>query len=640
MRALLRKDAAWLIAFAVGGLLIGLLVMAGSGAELWFLPKQDFGPGALVFHWLASSLLGLWAGTIEELTRTREYLWHRPVSTARLFWIRQLGCALVLLTWIVVAPALHLVGTVLFDQDTALVEADRLWTFLDQGLVGVAFYGMGLFVAALVRRPLLAIVVATPVSLALLLLFGLSLYRPSPSLFVVHAQGAMAVGLGLVLVAAAQRLEGEGRDLDRPLSRLRMTAATAALVLVSLGVSAFLHIMQLDARRGIHRGYPKIARLPGGAPVLVAASDRGLSWRVDEYNRRVDGPVEDAQLVFAARGPLPLAVPAQPFAQEGTLSRGVRYQQVNCGVPARCFLGSDGLLHVYGFAVDDAPSTIKHVGKETGDRFSTRAQVLGRWGRSAFIADPEDGGVWVYDFEGHRTGFTRIPLPGGDRFVEDLTELLRSPALASGELFTPRLLVRGERALYLTDDSEFRPAPPALERAAARLEAWRQLAPPQVEVDGPVTLRVTLPASAGGPAFSHRYVPRTVAAKALHFQMQAVSLLRAPLLALTSAGVRLSPVPLGNPTDGDARILLDPVVMLGGTGILVVNLLLGLGLAALAWRRLGQLGAPAPRRGFWTATVFLFGIAGYVLYRTCENRRAWQPLEVAERRPLLIQSAA
>jgi hypothetical protein len=123
--------------------------------------------------------------------------------------------------------------------------------------------------------------------------------------------------------------------------------------------------------------------------------------------------------------------------------------------------------------------------------------------------------------------------------------------------------------------------------------------------------------------------------------MHALSLLRPPLLEAASLLFPRKPPALGNPTDDDARIILDPLVMLGARWVLLLDLLLGAGLAALTLRRLTRLGVPAPRRAFWTAVSLALGPAGFVVGRAWEGNRAWQPLEAAPpKRPLLIESAA
>jgi hypothetical protein len=638
MIALLRKDALWLLAFAGVATFIALIVIVGlGGTAIWYRPDHDFGVASLFFHSIAASLLGLFSGLFEDVARTREYLVHRPVSLGRLFWTRQLGCALVVLGWIVVVPALHLAGTLAFSEASGLVDAARFWTFVNHGAVGFAFLGIGLFSAALARRPALAIFVAAPLTLGLVIFLALSLYGDTPSALIFHGQGAMGLAMGVLLAAAALSLEREGRDLDRPAAGARLVAAAGTLVVLSLAGAAFLNIVQKDARSDILYRYPKIAQRPDGSRLLVVERDfAGRLVPVDDSHHRIEGAVEGVDVLFEPRA---FRSPPrnEPFAARGKLVRGMRYERVGCSVAAYCYVASDGLLHLYRFD-SEGPALALHVGKETGGRFSPRAQVLGWWSRVALIGDPEDGGVWRYDLDSGGPAFTRVVLPGDDRFVDNLSAAISRSRQAMHEAsFSGLVVVRGERGVYTTEPSGFAPASPAIARIVEQL-ARQSRSTVEIEVSGPVTFRATVPAS-GQAATSHDYRPRTGRERALYVEMMGLSVLRAPVLALASLAAP-RPARLDSPSRDGAWILVDPMIVLGATGVLVVQLLIGGALAAVALRRLTRLGASRGRRAFWTALVFLFGPLAFFVYRACENARAWQPLEAAEPVPLLIASAA
>jgi hypothetical protein len=335
----------------------------------------------------------------------------------------------------------------------------------------------------------------------------------------------------------------------------------------------------------------------------------------------------------------PLHLEPRSLTEQGQLMRGVKYRQLTCSYRNRCYFGSDGRLHLYVYDGSDDPTQVKHVGKADGTTFSPRAQTLGYWGPTALIADPQDGGIWRYQLQGDGAGFTRLALPDDDRFVEDLSGLLRLPRRAD-LVWVSELVVRGERGVHVAERDAFRPAPPEVRAAVAELDRRRSRPQPQVSVMGPVHFQVTLPASAGEPAFEHFYAPHTFEEYVVYVPMQGLSLLRAPVLTLASL---LAPPTktLGNPTDNDARILLDPLVMLGSRWALALTLLVAGVLATLTFRRLGRLGVPASRRAFWTALVAASGVLGFIVYRTCENQRAWHALDLTQARPaLLIKSAA
>jgi hypothetical protein len=638
MKALLRKDALWMLPMAVDGMIIGLIAMTSvtGSAGVWFRPDDKFGPGSLVFFWIAAGVLGLCAGLFEDVTFTREYLVHRPVSAARLFWTRQLGCALVLFAWAVVTPALHLGAVLLFHRNAPLVQPGRYWAMLNAGSVSVAFYTVTLFAAVAVRRAILAVLIAFALSLALLLFFGLSLYGNTTSALVVWPLLAPISGtIAVLLLLASLRLSREPRDLDHPGSAARLGWVLVALACFSLAGSAFLHILQVDLRRDITRTYPKMARLPDGTPLLVVQKDYLPPWRVDERHRRIDGPAELAEVGFEPRVSHPLYAREEPFGRRGRLEGSLRYERVNCSIPAYCFLSPDGRLHLYRDDHDEGPALVWHFGKNTGEPFSSRARALGSWGRTALIA--EEGVVWRLDLRRGGPGFQPVPLPGGDRFREDLTALVEEPSSYSFTSYPT--VIRGERGIYVPEKDGFRVAPPEIQSAVEALDRRRQRPEARVELEGPVRFRVTLSARGNEPAFTHDYAPYTLGEKALSVQMHGLSLLRPPALMVASLLFHRGGPDLG-PTDDDTRILLDPLVMLGARWVLALGLLLGAALAALAFRRLTRLGAPARRRVFWSVVVFLFGPAGFVVYRACEPARAWQPVPETVRQPLLIQSAA
>jgi len=637
---------------ALAGMVIGFVAMIsqGGGAGVWFRPDTDFGPGSLILLWIAGGVLGLVAGLFEDATFTREYLLHRPVSAARLFWTRQLGCALVLASWIVITPALHLAAILLFHPNAPLVEPGRYWSMLNLGSVGVAFYAIGLFAVVVVRRVLLSIVIAFLLSLCLLAFFGASLYgQTRAALVVLPLLTPISFAIAALLLVASQRLGREPRDVDQPASRARLAAMAGALLVFGLAGSAFVHVLQLQVRRDITRRYPKMARLPDGTPLLVIRRDNTAPWRTDDRHRRIEGAAENAELAFEPRVTSPLRSQKKRFGERGRwIAGGVRYERAYCGVPAAgCFLGSDGRLHIYGYDRDEGPAPVHHLGKDSGAPFSASAQVVGWWGRLALIAEPQDGSLWRFDFARGGPGFEPAPLPDGDTFVEDLTDVVETaPSFLA--MFAPhQTVIRGRRGVYVLEKNAFVPAPPEVQSAVATLDRRRRRPEAAVELQGPVRFRVTLPAAGGEPAFTHDYAPYTLGDRALSVQMHGLSLLRPPPLEVASLLFPRSRTvgaagPIGNnPTDDDARILLDPLVMLGARWVLVINLLLGVGLALLTFRRLTKLGLPAGRRAFWSALVLLTGPAGFVVQRACEGARAWQAPEPATAKPpLIIASAA
>ena len=133
--------------------------------------------------------------------------------------------------------------------------------------------------------------------------------------------------------------------------------------------------------------------------------------------------------------------------------------------------------------------------------------------------------------------------------------------------------------------------------------------------------------------FRHEYQPNRLNEWTMVLGVQSATLLRPPLSALPSLWA--APERASEP---GPRLLLDPGVTLGLRGALVLNVLLAFGLGALAFWRLGRLGASAKRRLFWTAAVLLGGPAAYLIHRAVETNRAWKPVpaEATQPAPLLL----
>jgi len=539
----------------------------------------------------------------------------------------------VLATWILVVPTLHLMGTLLVRGDAVLVDRARWWDFVDAGTPGLDFYTSAVFCVALVRRPVLAMVVAAAGSLLLYGLFALVRFtQVAPTLSAPLAP--LSVILAVALLWAAERNQREGRDLDRPASRFRLGSVLAALLGTSLATAALLCLLQVGGRKDIARDYPRIAWLADGTPVLLAPETP--SRRMDEPHRRRDQPPPQAPTGGDPyRRQRPLTRAAYAPAARGRPFRGLRYAEITCQ-PYACYVGSDALVDVIRLG-EHAPF-IRQLGKApNGERFSTRARPIGDyWTNAALMGDPQDGAVWRYPFAGGGNGFERVPLPGGDRFVEDLSHRLAPPSRLGFDA-SPAVVVRGESGLYVMGPTGFAVAPPDLPQAI-RQQAQEM---PEIRLLGPVRFELSLPASPGRPAYHHLYAPYRWSQRLIEDQMLALSLLRAPALEVASL-LAAGTLPIVSPDEADATTFLDPMVALGARWLVPVNLALAALLAVLAFRRLGRLGVPPGRRLFWTATVLVLGVLGYLAQRAVENARAWRTIDAAPpaARRLLIESAA
>jgi hypothetical protein len=622
VRSLLRKDAAWLIGFALGGLLVELALQIDLGAEVWIRPEDHFARRALLFFWIGATPLGLWAGLYEDFARTREYLLHRPVSHRRLFWTRQLGCALVMASWILLVPLLHLAVTTSDRADGALVDRSRLLLFFADGVPAVIFQAQAVFFATLVRRPVLAVPLALAGGLMMMAVFGAAQGAgvPWPVLSSPVAAAATALVLALALLMCAERQERQGRDADRPWSTARLARSGPALVvLVTLGVALLFRLTQYSAASGLTHLYPEMALAPDGQPFLLRRLSGNVAVRVDAQHRTVPGPVSVGLILYR---PTTILRPerdadwtletAPSIGERGERFRGVRYQHVSCFLgreqEARCYVGSDGRVHLLRYQErpdQQGPFYFEHITKEGGRLFSPRAQVLGgSWGKVALIGDPEDGSVWAYDPEIDTGGFRRVELPGGDRFVRHV----RAGAA-----------IQGARGFYVvTPQGRAEPAPPRLAKQLEGAGPRPAQRGAQVQPLGVLRFAVSLPSARG---FRHEYRPYRLAEKAALLWVTAPSLLRSPALGLLSRFTEEGTDPARADNAGLA-VFLDPVVRLSAP-LLALNALVALALAALTLRRLHRLRVPMTRRLLWTGTVLLAGAAGYACARAVETNRAW-----------------
>jgi hypothetical protein len=630
MRALLRKDAPWLLGFAAAGLLVQQVVLFDSfhGAELWFEPQDRFGPATLSFLWAAATLLGVCAGLFEEVTGTRDYLLHRPVSPARLFWTRHLGGALVVTIWILLGPSLHWLFARLTSDDAALADGHRWWRFVADGTPGLVFYAVGVFSAALARRPVLAVPLAALAGLGVLAVFAFGQFaEPAWPLF---SAGVVPLSLafGAALLFTARQCEREGRDLDRPPARARLVAAVVALGLTAIGPAVALYLVQASALRDLFRNYPVISQRRDGTAILLGRRGNTVFWRVDEFHEPTGTKATRVQVLWD-----PYAVMFRPESASeddrgpATHFGGVRYWRIPCPGPMRCYFGSDGLvgLTVSGRPGTPGPAGTRTLGKAGGGRFSPRTRVIGRaFDRRALLGDPEDGGVWIYDLEGEAPAFVRVPLPNDDRFVDDLS------------FGRAGLLIKGARTDYQLDEDGFARALPPAQRSATD-QTHARPAPPQVQQLGAYGLSVSLPGNEG--TFTHVFAPYTSAEKTLVLYSRVPALARAPLLELLSVAGTSAP-PATHAEQMQPSVLLDPIVARGARVPLVLDLSLAGLLVGLAWWRLARLQVPVRRRIFWIGQVALFGPAGYVACHMLESRRARRTLPLDPARPLLIKSAA
>jgi hypothetical protein len=656
MLALLRKDRYWMLGIGIAGLVIHL------GAQLertgvWTRPDNGFSSDGLMFLLISATPLGVTAALIDELIRTREYLQHRAVSHARLFWTRQLGCLLVVAAWIVLVPALHLALTVVVRQDSALIDGARYWTLVDEGTPAFVFYAVSYFCATLVRRLIWALPLA---ALAVACVFG----------FVVHrSEGddawsrlpltpiCLLVSAGLLLAALVN--ERQGREADLPWTWPRLRSAGMVLLLIVVPGAAFgLRGVQNSLVDSLGDAYPQVARIAGGAPTLVAyrIGHRRPVLVDDQHRIQADLPRDSLATLWTSeyavlRRPVPGPLTFAGVARRGRTFGGIRYTAIPCPYFLYCYVRSDGFVTVVREVdnlykrlwgnppgLTDLPEGAHCLGRDGSDQpFAAGAMPIGNWWNgTAYVADPGTGQIWAADLNQARPAFARVDLPGADRFVADVTDDSRFRPGGFGVAVA--VVVAGRRGVYVPgDEGGWVPAPAALAKLASAETAARALSF-AVDPIGPFSFALDVTDADQRVVLHHLYTPRTLLERAIAASITAGTLLRPPLFSAVS---RVVPFTVHR-TPGPMWVL-DPLIPIASGWLLLANLLIGAALAALAQRRLARLGAPLDRRLTWTIAVVLGGVPAYVCARLIETRRAWQALPAAEVAPaaprLLIESA-
>jgi hypothetical protein len=438
----------------------------------------------------------------------------------------------------------------------------------------------------------------------------------------------------LVLWAALAAARG-GRDPDRPwtAARLRRAGPVAALVAVLAG-SVAATIVETSATGGLLGLYPMAAEHEGSV-ILYRYSPWDDKYRqTDDQHRlgaafepsfepRLFEPIDDAW-DFEDGGDVRVG----GFPNKGRYVGGVAYTRafVTTSSNRQAFLGSDGYVHLYTLATEDGQGEDRprsaRLGKGPDSQpFSPRTKRIGgSWDRVAALFDPADGGIWIYDLRGGAAGFRRAELPGGDRFVTG-NWFRKVPTQATDRLaLLSPLFVWGERGRYaLNEQGQFVPAAPDDNAIPAPRRKEH------ATFHSPTSFAATVTSVDGNTLFTHEYRPYTLAEKATAAFVYAPALLRPPLTSLPSL---LTPEPKAFELD---RLLLDPAVARAGHWLVPANLIVALGLALLAYRRLGQLGVTGGRRRFWVAVVVAGGLPGWLCQRLVETRRAWQPLPAPDK---------
>jgi hypothetical protein len=637
MFALLRKDAPWILFFAVAGSLVVL-------ASLLFADPVDFllfeSSTAEATYWTAVGGglgLGACAGRFDEVLGTGDLLAQRPLSSRRLMLGRLAGIALVLLAWHT-APLLWLLLWMPFSWIEGLSPSLGNWLGM-HAVLAVAWpcAAIALFAASLPLGWLLRLLGAGSAAYVTLLCIDRGLQQRGEHEPAAYLLACLFAGLPF----AALALFGSGArgDVDRPFGRVVPAASRWWLVATVAAVWACGSIeLEAEAIQRLHRTYPE-PWLQQREVVLVTM--RGPSWTtriVDAEHRDTARELTGGKGLFWSEG-WPYLLRDNEFDRPRWLDR-VRYAYSGA-FGGRLLLTSDGVPWHDSLTDKCGRRFVPVEVLPPVARFSRAARLaeLGNWppNRACMVVEP--GAAHVWRFEWARNRLVGVSLPGEDRVVRGYLqsfrglewlgadELARWRALVGAEAGAGRnggpghddlFLVRGQRGDYALVGDTLREFPRRPEVGPVAVEQGRS---------DPIVFSRSLPATDAHEAFAHDYRPRTAAEQWLAAGAMLWSTLRPPVLQVAAHVA---------PADARPGWLFDPLVV-GGRRTWLLALQLAFG-GLLAWRayRWQQRFGSRTGTAVWVAQIALFGFAAFVLCVLLERRRRLQEHDGPAPPPLRI----
>lgn len=539
--------------------------------------------------------------------------------------------------------ALHLALLLATREDAHLIDVGRWWQLVDASTTGFACFGAALFGATLGRILWTSLVLGGAGAVLAGMAAGVALFNHHDGVNLLPLAAPCALAVAGVLSIAAERNERELRDSDQPWASVRVwIAGSITLIFAVSGMGALSNEIVLELRQQVFAAYPWVGRSATGR-VGLFVGDVPVKSRAVDVAHRPAGPALASDVLWWPRH---MADEEERVARQfryapigrQSNSRHTRYRWISCPLRAWCAIGSDGFMHVI-HDVRFGPPEWRRIGKAPDGRpFPGQAQIVaddvGRLGL-AVMGDPQDGQVWIHDFNLESPGFQSHALPGGDGFVEFIVTL--PPMRAPGDMVhRSEVLIQGRRGIYVLREGGIAAAGPETLARYHRLEEGR-LRPPKVRRRGLVSYELSLPARQDTPAFQHLYAPRTVREWVFASAAWAVSIAQPPVLVLASA---LGPK-RRDLTWQAQRMFINPLAGPGFVSIVAANLVISVLLVGICLMTLRRRGLPRGRRLYWTVAIVVGGVPALLCCRAIEARRAWQRVDVLDaRRPaLLIQSA-
>lgn len=659
MKALLRKDANWLLFFLAFGTAIPLCIVLETGFRtVWVEPGMGGFSDLVIVWWISGMVLGAFGAIRDELTRTEEYLRHRPVSRKKIFHVKVGACLAIVVIWLAVPFVFQMLFPGLWDRNAAIAHWGRFWIYLGAGTIALsgfaAAYCAGSLRVGWIQRILIG------ASLEFSLFVGLSHLAISLGEAWVNSLGFYVVvnlALTAIFLVVAYGNHVQGRDPDRSLTG-KTRWLTAVTVGIGLMVSAnfLIALLQEEFRTSIITDYPWIIEGSDGAIHLVKVVENGHGYAECDAAHLPKGTFEFPDDDPGGRSltqwwPYRLGWDEMRemgyyswyrkfFAFEGTWENIASFEYYN-----RCYLNrSKGLVYLYKTKsplMEGEPSVVELRKAPTAERFSSKIEKI--WLDDAYhlamLVDLPDGTIWKCDLSEGEECFERAPLPGGDRYLKSESyEQAQRRIVQNGQTYesVKRTYVIGSRGVYVWNGTSFEDAPDEI-IAHSAVAGARNFVVTRID---PIAPAVEFRGAGGEVLFSHSYGLFTGDQKFRGALVFFLSLARAPLLQIASFG-ELNEKPRATFL---CATLIDPMLNGGNRSwLLGANLLVGLILALSALKHLARMGVSKGRRLFWILSILLGGVMVAILCSALETRRAYRVSAVLapdEVPPLLIRSEA
>ncbi len=655
MKALLKKDANWLLFFLTFGTAVPLCIFQEAGFEkVWINPDMRTFPDVMTVWWISAIALGAFGAIRDELTRTDEYLRHRPVSRAKIFCVKVGACLALVAIWLAAPLIFQMLFPGLWDQNASIARWGRFWTYLGAGTLAFSGFGAAFCAGSLRVGWIWRIVIGGALEFGLFVgITNLAVSFGDQWASALWLHVILHLGLTALFLVIAYGNYIQGRDPDRSL-----TGKTHWLTAIAVGLGLMLtsghsiSLTQDELRTSIFGDYPWIVEMPDGEFRLVKTSKNGQGYLECDADHQPTGPFQYpetsgtrnrhcAQWWPFRAGWDEIRQRFRPVWHRKLFNFGDSWDRVAFfGGHVTCYLNrSTGTVHLFRTSApgnEGGPSVVTVPKENSKEPFSRDVEDFRIRGNHhvAMIGDRSDGTIWRYHIREGKDRFERLPLPDNDRFREVVVlSSTEAQIVKDGQTYEAvnRTYVKGERGVYSWNGTAFENAPEELKIEPAGVEKPAFV----VAQTDPIAPAVEYRDSDGKALFAHEYRLHDTHQKCKGFCVYALSVLRAPLFQVASF-IQNPSIPRMTFCHAD---LVDPLISgQKRMWLPAANLLFALVLAVFTARRLARLGASRGRCLFWAAFVLVGGVMVAVLCFVLETRRAYRvsPVVEAETAPAML----